>query len=58
MEALNVSIDAEVFLVFSDAGHEGSGGDTLRFFGSLKGSPVFANDGVTLQKEWRMDWRD
>ena len=59
MEPLNAPADAEVVLVVLDAGRAAdSGGDILRFFGSLKGSPVFAKDGVSLQKDWREDWSD
>lgn len=59
LEPLNASADAEVVVVvLNDERSKAAGGDTLRFFGCLKNIPAFANDGVSLQKEWRKDWRD
>lgn len=59
VETFDAPVDTEVVLVVLDAGHaEGSGGDTMRFFGVLKDHPVFASDGVSLQKDLRRDWRD
>lgn len=59
MEPLNVAADTDVVLVVLDTTRaKGAAGDTSRFFGCLKDSPAFARDGVSLQKEWRSDWRD